>query len=207
MKLLRRIVTALLVLAAAPAAATPLVAIDVDLDTAGIQSTRDVVLGERFEVGVSIRDVEATDPLIGYEFELLFDGSVLTGLDAAPGGFLPPPSLVLDKEIGSDFVRLAEATFAPTGASGAGLLARVALEASGLGLSTLELDPLILSGRFGQAIAAEIRAAEIRVVAAPVPEPGAALTFALGTLLVGRRISRRRPPGSLPSRSRPDLRR
>jgi len=80
------------------ALAIPLVSVDTDSSTAGVQSSSDFEVGDIFEVDIFVEDVS---DLNGFQITLSYDASVLDGFSVTGGGFLPDPVFVLDSSVGS----------------------------------------------------------------------------------------------------------
>jgi hypothetical protein len=201
---------ALLVVLVLPATALaiPLVSVDTDPSTGGVQSSLDFEVGDSFEVDILIEDV---DDLNGFQFTLEYDANVVTALDVTGGGFLPEPNLVLDATLGLVTVSYSEVALFGATNSGSGVLATIGFEALELGTSGLVLlvssdlaETLILSAPFGQPICGSpgspdcltsngsISVIEARQPGGVVPEPSGAALFAAGTLVVGLRLRRSR---------------
>ncbi len=192
----------------ASAGALPLVAVDADPLTAGVQPSASVSQGASFDVDLFV-DLGA-EPLNGFQFTLEFDPTVLAALDVVDGGFLLDPVFEVEKQVGALSVSFAEATLLPAGATGSGVLATLSFEALAAGSSALDLvvsnDPtetLILSAPFGAPIcgvpggrACDVSDGSITVVgdgSTPIPEPRAALLFLLGFAIAALRL---RPVGA-----------
>ena len=187
---------ALLILLGAPALGAPLLAIDVDPATPGIQSERDVLLGDMFTADVVIIGVDAAEPLSGFELDLGFDPSVLAAVSAIDGDFLLPPVFnlesVIDNVVGE--VGFSSITLDSTGASGDGVLATLGFSVLAAGVSMLDLSEVLLSAPFGEPIEiGELTGATVRVEPqAGVPEPNAIAIFALGCVAMVAAARRRR---------------
>ena len=65
--------TSILALASAGALAAPIVSVDADPGTAGIQSSVTVLQGTSFQVDIVISGVDAAMPLNAFDFDLFFD--------------------------------------------------------------------------------------------------------------------------------------
>lgn len=135
------------------------------------------------------RGVSAADPVQSFDLQLQFDPTALNALSVSGGGFLLEPVITFEEVLGVSTVDFAQLSLG-AGASGDGVLASITFEALAEGESALTLPSVIVAGPFGVPIAlAEIRGA--RVATTAIPEPGAALLFAVG-VLVTRRTARRR---------------
>ncbi|MDJ0848602.1 MAG: cohesin domain-containing protein [Myxococcota bacterium] len=175
----------------AGATAAPIVALDTDPTTPGIQERRSIRVGTSFPVDILISGVEAALPLNGFELDLAFDPLVVVASSAAAGGFLLEPVVRVESHVVAASVGFAAVTAAPIGASGSGVLVRVSLDAVAPGTATLDLRNVLLSAPFGVRIPfGGENGATVEVT--PVPEPRALLLFALGSLVVAwsRRGSR-----------------
>jgi hypothetical protein len=177
-------------LSASVGSAIPLVSVDADSGLPGIQSTSEVSLGSTVVIDITVTDIEAGAPLNGFEFDLLFDATVLSPLSVVDGGFLLDPVFVVQESLGGLVVEFAEVTLGPAGAFGDGVLARVTFDTIGLGISTLDLDSVILSAPFGVPISTNVTDGSVNVV----PEPSTAIYLTLGLGVLARRKLRSRLP-------------
>jgi len=183
-KPLRALFIGCLWVCAQTAGAAPIVSVDVDLATPGVQSSGVVSLGSFVVIGIVVEGVEAADPLNAYEFDLDYDSLILTPTSVSDGGFLVPPVFVIEQNLLSPDVNLATTTIGGAGAAGAGLLATLVFDAIGLGTSTLDLNDVILSAPFGVQIATgDLLDASITVI----PEPGTFVVLGAGLLLLAAR--------------------
>ena len=192
MKLVRIALTVAFVLAistsASATASAPIVSVDADPGTAGIQATTVVAPGSSFSIDIVIEYVDPVAPLNAFELDLFFDPSVLSATSAVDGGFLLDPTFVVQNSIGVMSVEFAEVTLLPFGASGSGVLVTITFDAIGGGTSVLDLQNVILSAPFGVEILTEaINDGAVSVV----PEPSSALLFSVGMLVVGGKLRRR----------------
>ncbi len=191
-----------LALALAPLSArsAPLLAIDVDPATPGVQSSIDLAPGAVFGVDILISGVDAASSVNGFEFDLDFASSVLSATSVTDGGFLLAPLFAFETNLAAPDVNFAEVTLGSGGAVGSGVLARIVFEAVGLGTSALTLNDVILSHvvRPGVAMAIPIEGiSNASVTVRPaggqaVPETGGALLFAVGFTIAGFAIRRSR---------------
>ena len=152
MNLLRTYLTlCTLALAIGTAHAVPLVSVDLDPGTPGVQSTASVINGGSFTVDIVIEGVEAAAPLNAFEFDLLFDNTLLAATSVAEGGFLLEPKIVLETLIDNTTgaVGLAAVTLLPAGAEGGGVLGSIVFDTLAAGTSVLDLDNVLLSAPFG----------------------------------------------------------
>jgi hypothetical protein len=186
------ILLALVVGGAGAVHASPILSVDTDPSTAGIQSTSDLSAVTSFSIDIVISDVDPTAPLNGFEFDLDFDSALLTAVSVIDGGFLLDPVFVVQNNLGVTSVEFAEVTLLPTGASGSGILATIAFDVIGDGTSVLDLNDVLLSAPFGVPIAtAGIFDGTVSVGGNPIPEPSAALLFGAGLVCVVSDLSRR----------------
>lgn len=152
-----RLFPAALLFTASTVLASPVVSVDVDPSTAGIQSVLDVQNGDSFFVDIVISGVESLSPLNAFQFNLGFDPAVLTAVSITDGGFLLEPVFPVAESIdnGAGDVLFALVTLGPIGASGDGILASLVFSASAAGASVLDLNTVLLSEPFGQPIQVE----------------------------------------------------
>lgn len=173
---------------AMPAIALPIVSIDTDPGSSGVQSSTTVDLNAIFVVDIVISDVQSPSSLNGFEFDLLFDPSVVQALDVVGGTFLLPSVFTIQEIIGGVRVEFAEVSLGPFGATGSGVLASVELRGFAEGTSLLSLENVLLAQPFGIPLpVGEIRGGQASVAQAgtPIPEPTGALLFTAGALVVG----------------------
>jgi hypothetical protein len=192
----------ILALAVLPGAggAAPLLAVDVDPATPGVQSSIELAVGASFSVDIVISGVDAASSVSGFELDLDFASSVVVATSVSDGGFLLAPVLLVESDIAPPDVNFAEVTLGLGGATGSGVLARVAFQAVGLGTSALALNDVIVTHvvRPGvvEVVPLEgIANASVRVVgpgSSPVPEPTGALLFGAGMWVVAARLRRAR---------------
>lgn len=171
-------ISPLVLLVSAPVAALPIVALDLDPGTPGIQSTRTVAVASSFDVVVTITGVEATG-LQAFEIDVGFNPLVLAAGSVGAGGFLPPPLTTVEEDLSPPAVGFA--LLSTSTATGGGVLATLQFDALALGTSVLDLKNVILSAPFG----VEIETAAIldgNVTVVPEPNTLALLTFGLVVL-------------------------
>ena len=168
-------------LVAPNALALPVLSVDLDTSTAGIQNTRTIEVGETIDVDILIAGVESPG-LNGFQFDAVYDGTNLANSSTALGDILPSPSFALSGAPTTTGVLIAGGSFSGSGAVGDGLLARITLQALANGTYGVDLGNVVLSAPFGVPIAYEsLDGGRLTVApASAVPEPGAALLFAAG---------------------------
>lgn len=176
--------SAALIFACSPAFGAPLIAIDVDPDTPGIQTDLIVSVGQAFSADVVITGVDVADSLNAFELALGFDPSVLQATSAIDGDFLLDPVFNLEAQLDNlvGEISFSSVTLAPIGASGDGVLASLGFVALASGTSVLDLNDLLLSAPFGVPIEfGEVSGGAVSVTPeAGVPEPNILVIFALG---------------------------
>jgi len=203
---------ALLLLPAALARAAPVVAVDADPSTPGVQTTVTVPQGLPFDVDVVVSGVEAPQSVRYFEFQLSFDPLLLTPVAAVNGGFLPDEDLFFfDATLGASTVSVSAGLVGiDSGVRGSGTLARLTFAAAAPGSSPLDLHdvelraplsplPLPLGG-------VEDGSATVTPAAAPVPSlslrSAGLLAIGLGLALATARTPGRRPPPRSEGKSR-----
>ena len=165
-------------LAAGPARALPVLAVDMDPGSPGIQATRSVALGSTVTIDLVAQDFTAIEPLQAFELDLDFAPAVLSASAMSVVGFLVTPVFEVERTIGVASVALAAATLGPSGASGTGVLVSITFEAFGPGTSPLDLRDVLLSAPFGEPIDALVSDGSITVV----PEPSALVLVCAGLI-------------------------
>jgi len=177
------------VLLSSAAWALPILSLDVDPTTAGVQDELELLVGESFWLDVLISGVDAETPVNGYSFDLAYEGSVLSALSIEAGDFLTGVPIEIPPILGPPILHYGRSTLGP-GNTGAGVLARIHFEAIAALSSplTLALDDVLLGQPFTATdplIPEGLEPAMIHVV----PEPSSFLLVVLGlALLCGRRI-------------------
>ncbi len=174
---------------AGPSHAVAIVSVDMDPSSPGVQSTRTVQQGDMFDVDIFI---EGVTNLSAFEFDLSFNGSVLTANDVVDGGFLADPVFVVEKVIGASAIMFAESTLGLNTASGDGALATASFTADAAGMTTLDLSNVALSAPFGVSIeVGSVDDGELTVESSSELSAPPALTFllfgALATVIATRR--------------------
>ena len=148
----------LTIVGARMAGAAPIVSVDADTATPGIQSTSSVGGALSLSVDIVISGVEASSPLNGFELDLDFDPTLLSAVSVSDGGFLLAPTFVVQNTLGILSVEFAEVTLGPGGAIGSGVLATVVFDVIGDGTSALDLNDVVLAAPFGEPIPIPISA-------------------------------------------------
>lgn len=156
-------------------AAAALIAVDADPSRAGIQSNMKAFLGATFQVDVVVADIDASDALNAFEFDLDFDPAVLSAVRVVSGNFLEQPAFVIEEDVLSPDINFAEFSFGVSGALGGGVLASIGFSADAVGRSPLVLNDVILSAPFG------VQIADVEIIdgAVNIPEPPPVLGLAL----------------------------
>jgi len=176
------------------AIAAPIVSIDADPLTPGIQSsfttTTGTTLGDSFTVDVVVTGVESSAPLNAFEFDIDFDFTLMSPTGNTRGSFLPSTianPFVVEANFTAPDINFAMTTIGPFGAVGDGILGSFSFLAFNEGTSILDLNDVILSAPFGIPIALDgINDATI-IANAPggatsVPEPPILLLLGAGLM-------------------------
>lgn len=150
-----------------------------------------VNLNDIFTVDINISGIDPLLPLNAFEFDLDFDSSILSPLSITYGGFIPPLAIIVESDITAPDVNFAVAGLFSAG-SGDGMLATIGFQAISLGLSTLDLNDVILSSWFGVPITASIYDGSVSVISNPIPEPSTLLLFGFGLAGMAGFLFRRR---------------
>lgn len=120
------------------------ISIDTDTVTPGIQSVRTVTQGDNFDVDVYVTGIPAPGTN-AFEFDVDYDSTKLTANSVASGGFLLPVVIEIQNLITATDVNFAEQSIAFAGVLGDGVLATINLTAFGVGMTTLDLNDVVLS--------------------------------------------------------------
>ncbi len=164
-------------------AAATSISVDADPGAAGIQNTVTVMPGSSFMVDIVV-DIMAPATLNAFQFDLNFDGGLLTPTNVVDGGFLLAPVFAVPSILGAMSVQFAEATLIPVGASGMGTLATITFDALGSGMSPLTLSNVIFSAPFGMPLAIDQQNnGSVNIAQGnppPIPEPATLLLFGTG---------------------------
>jgi len=177
---------------AGSAAAVPILSVDADPGTPGIQSVLSIPFGNPFTVDVVIIGVETGQPLNAFQFDLVFDPLRLAATGVVSGGFLPAETIVLLDDITPPDVMYAEASLGG-GAVGHGVLASISFDTLSVGTSDLDLMNVILAALIppGGEIPAQVSGGRVTVTSGQaIPEPSTLLLLGMGVgglLAAGRR--------------------
>lgn len=170
--------------------AAPIVSVDMDPTTAGIQSSLTVQQGSSFSVDIFISGVEATAPLNGFELMLTDSAGLATAQNRTLGPFLPaPPAAILPPielpfSPGSD-VLIGGNAIGLVGGIGSGVLATVDFIANSAGTTSLALSSVQLTAVLGLPIlgaTAEDGSLTIESGPSQLPAPPALALLLLGGL-------------------------
>lgn len=153
----------------AVAPAVPVVSVDMNPGVAGVQTTFSVPRGHQLTVHIVVSQIDASSPLNGFTFDLVYTPAILNPTGVSDGGFLLPTVFVSEMDLLAPDVNFTETTLGPGGAYGDGILAAITFDAVETGFSLLSLNDVQLSAPGG----AEIPLGQINVGGAIViPEPG-----------------------------------
>ena len=137
--------------------AAPIVSVDMDPTTAGIQSSLTVQQGSSFSVDIFISGVEPTASLNGFQLMLTDSLGLATAQSRTLGDFLPAPPLALLPPVelpfspGSD-VLIGGTSIGFVGGIGSGILATVDFIANTAGATSLALSNVLLTSTLGTPI-------------------------------------------------------
>ena len=130
--------------------AAPIVSVDMDPTTAGVQSSLTVQQGDTFSIDIFISGVEPTLPLNGFQL-MLTDGSALATAESRTlGSFIPAPPVTIAPPIELPFTAGSDVLIGGTaigfvGNSGSGVLATVDFVANAAGTTSLALSSVSLT--------------------------------------------------------------
>ena len=71
--------------------AIPIIAIDTDPLTTGLQSSLDITIGDIFTVDVLVMGIDTLNPLGAFQFDIAYDPSVFEALSVTSANSLAPP--------------------------------------------------------------------------------------------------------------------
>ncbi len=172
------------------AAAISTVSIDVDPIAAEPQVERTVRIGEIFEVDVLIHE-DSVNPgaaaASAFEFDLLFDASRIAVTRVLLGSVLAAPAIGFVDEVGPGLVGFSAVSLSSDEGARSGQLARVTLQAVGLGGTSLGLENVLVSAPSGGELATLIGGGSIEVVAVPEAGTGALVLGGLCSMGWGAR--------------------
>lgn len=168
----------------------PILSVDLDPSTTGIQSTSNINIGDVLLADIVIENIDAGMPLNAFEFDLNFNPAVLFPTRLNGGGFMLGPLLELENDIFGSDINYSLFSLGPIGAVGSGVLASISFTVISLGSSELALNDVQLSAPFGLAIdPIVINDASVAYIA----EPSTVLLFLVVGILV--LLFRRRQTG------------
>lgn len=140
----RHTLTALVgVLAMVGSAGAVTVSIDLDPFTAGVQSTLTVTQGDNFDVDVYVTGIPVIPGLNAFEFDVDYDSTKLTANSIVSGGFIPL-AFNFENDVIAPDVNYSEVEIGLFG-FGDGVLATINVTAFGVGVTTLDLNEVILA--------------------------------------------------------------
>ena len=127
--------------------AAPIVFVDTDPGTAGIQSSIIIAPNTTFSVDIVVQGVEASQPLQAFEFDLGFDSALMTALSVVEGGFLLGPfgTTISEQNVTPPDVNFTVGAIGVSTSFGDGVLATIQFLADGVGVGTLGLSNVILA--------------------------------------------------------------
>ena len=171
-------------------ASAPIVSLDADPGTAGVQNSIIVAPNSTFAVDIVVSGVEVAQPLQGFEFDLGFDSAVMTALSVVEGGFLQGPfgTSVVENDVIVPDVNFAVTALGTSTTVGDGVLATVSFLSSGSGNALLDLSNVILSAFPSTAIQlASVNDGRVTVQPSggTAPLPGTLALLVLGLSVVG----------------------
>jgi Cohesin domain len=165
-----------------------------------------VRVGDAFALDVQVDDVAG---LYGFQFDLLFDPTIVRAVDVAEGPFLTSGGAAtsfapgdIDNTFGTVLFTGNTLLGPAPGASGSGVLARLTFQALAEGRSPLAFGNVVLLDAALEVIGSTAFGRSLDVAA--VPEPASALMTAVGLAALAATLQgrRRRIAASTPGRGR-----
>jgi hypothetical protein len=131
-------------------------------------SSIEVNIGEPFTVTINITNVEAPG-IFSYELKVYYNNTLLNATAASypSGHFLPPPNFEVPPEIHNDqgYVVFAVTKLGDVpGSTGSGVLATIQFTGIGVGVSSLELEDVILLDPEGDEVSFSVNNGTVTVV-------------------------------------------
>ena len=178
--LLAALSSALLITLTPFAFAAPVIAVDTNPGLLGIQTFREIYVGETATMDVVVLGLPSSEPLAAFQFDIAFDPLILRPLNVISYNSLPAPTLSSSSL--APEVSFVETSLSPFGPFPFGnlRLASVTFQGIGNGLSTLDLNDTVLSDEFGFAIVHDTADASLKV-----PEPSSTILISLGLVILG----------------------
>ena len=174
-----------LVAGIAPVHAGPIVYVDMDPSSAGIQSAHSVIPGSTFFVDVGI--INPSNFINGFQFDLDYDFPALTATSLVSGGYFGLGGFPVFSDLLPPDVNFAEGSIFPT--IGNGILATIGFDANGGGTYLLGLNDVLLSEGFGTpVILDDIQSGSVTVA----PEPTSIALLGSGMIGLGFWANRKR---------------
>ena len=130
--------------------AAPIVSVDMDPTTSGVQSSLTVQQGESFSINIFVSGVEPTFPLNGFQLTLTDGSALATAESRTLGAFIPAPPATPLPPIPLPFTAGSSVLIGGTaigfvGNIGSGILATVDFVANAAGTTSLALSSVVLT--------------------------------------------------------------